>query len=392
MRLIYIDPALASNSGHWISHSRSIVNGFSYLGIESVVICAKSALQDVTDSFKYSLPILEANPYERIATNTLTQHLDSFFHVKNKTFHDLTKIRGLAKDDLIYFEASSPGSLAGFLQWALFLNIPNKFIVSLIEQTGLILNNKSNPPEYIPLSKNPELWRLASLLMNSETNVNFFSIERSYCKLYSLLLNKKVSLEPHPFEMQQNSSSNREFNKISFLGAQRPIKGFSMAPEIYNAINEKIKNFTIFLHDSRGEMHNEIIFFKNRKLIDSRIDILCESLTMSDWLKTVSEAGCVIAPYDANFYSIASSGIANECLALGIPIIVSPGTSMASELANYDLSHMIADSTTANSFTEKILFYFANAEIIHNQFKKASIAWEKSMALDNMPNFVLEFN
>lgn len=378
MRLIYIDPVLTDCRGHWLSHCRSIVQGCNSLGIESIVV-ATAALDQSLASELNGLPLFRVSPYAQISNDPLCGHLISFYFVKDETRKDLSRLEGIRSDDLLYFEASSPASLAGCVEWYRSLPLQRpKLIVSLIEQTGLIAADLNDLTKLHPINKNPEHWRYVGLTIGNDFGIRFVTIEDTYAAVYTELLGQLVVKLPHPFSFSKRSFNNPlPVNKVSFLGAQRPIKGFSMAREIFKILDEIEPNFEFFVHDSRGEMVSDLEFFRGLSRSDCRVKVDFSPKDSCDWTELIHGAGCVIAPYDPRFYSIASSGIASECLSAGVPIVSSPNTCVAHRLNECGLSSLVANSYTPKEFVERILWYFENKERVSAAMSAARDSWNQ---------------
>ncbi|BCA65850.1 glycosyltransferase [Fluviibacter phosphoraccumulans] len=378
MRLIYIDPVLTDFRGHWISHCRSIIQGFNLLNVETVVVAAASLNQALIAELR-GLPLFRISPYAQVSDDPLCGHLLSFNFVKDETKQDLDRLQGIRDDDLLYFEASSPASLAGCVEWYRSLRSQRpKMIVSLIEQTGLVVASSNDNTELSLINKNPELWRYVGLSISHDLGITFITVEDAYADIYTKLLGHPVDRLPHPFGLGGQSCNPTFKNRISFLGAQRPIKGFGMARDIFNLLDRKFKDFEFFVHDSRGEMLADLDFFKNLSSHDTRVTVDSSPKNPNDWIEMIRGAGCVIAPYDPRFYSIASSGIANECLSAGVPIVASPGICIGKQLNENGLAYLVANSYSPEAFVERILWYFEHKKEVSEAISAACASWNKS--------------
>lgn len=380
MRLIYIDPVLHSNHGHWISHCKAVVQGFGMLGINSVVISNAAIQLELQNDLK-AIPLFKHNPYSSFNNDSLAGHLVDFSVLRASTADDLKKISGVNSDDILYFEASSPGSLAGFIDWLSSGDLPtNNVFVSLLEQCGLIPNNcMTNNSEFAATSKMTELWRYIGLSINKLPQIRFVTVEDAYAQLYGFLLDRSVHKLPHPFCLVKDGGARDlvQTNKISFIGAQRSVKGFAMARPIFEELVERRVNFELYIHDSRGEMIDDLNWFEEKSQFDRRIRIERFAADSNRWSQLLCSAGCVVAPYVPEIYAVASSGIAAECLSAGVPIIAPAHTSLAKVLENYRLSDLVARSYTSSSFVDRVCWYLQNQSKVTSDFEGASTRWNQ---------------
>ena len=148
-----------------------------------------------------------------------------------------------------------------------------------------------------------------------------------------------------------------------------------MARPIFEELVERPVNFELYIHDSRGEMLEDLNWFEEKSQSDSRIKIERFAVDSNRWSQLIRSAGCVIAPYVPEIYAVASSGIAAECLSAGVPIIAPAYTSLAKVLENYGLSDLVARSYTSSSFVDRVCWYLQNQSKIISDFECASMRW-----------------
>lgn len=350
------------------------------LGIDSVVI-SNAAIQPELQINLNAIPLFKHNPYSSFSKDTLAGHLVDFSILRSSTTEDLKKIQGLRNDDILYFEASTPASLTGFVDWVSSCNLPtNNVIVSLLEQCGLVPNNYMAINDgFSATSKMTELWRYIGLSINKSPHIRFVTVEDAYAELYGLLLDRPVHKLPHPFSFVKDGyqSDSAQTNKISFIGAQRFVKGFAMARPIFEALVERREIFELYIHDSRGEMVEDLNWFEEMSQSDSRIKMQRSAVDSNHWSQLIRSAGCVVAPYVPDIYAVASSGIAAECLSAGVPIIAPAFTSLAKLLEDYGLSDLVARSYTPSSFADRICWYLHNQSKVNSNLKAASVRWNQ---------------
>lgn len=380
MRVIYCDPALVSFAGHFGSHCSALTRGLTAAGAEVVVLGSAGLTAEVKSRF-HALPTFTVSPYLSTSADPLCGSIKSYLDVSSRICSDLCRVKGITRQDLVYFDAPTPAALRGLCLWleSLGEEAP-RCVVNLIEQTGLLPHEQADgTTELRAVNAQPMLYRLAAVSIAEAVRllIRFVSIEPVYASLYSRLLEMPVDRVPHPFgpTNRERAARGRGALTIGFIGAQQPIKGFALVPDIVRYILRDVPEAHVLVHDSFGGMAKELTELQDIERQDSRLRVIRSAVTPEAYEEILDECDMLVAPYSRSHYSIASSGIANECLANGIPLIATAGTTPARDLAEYGLESLCVTSHSAEGFGEAIRTAIATWPVVIEKTAAASRDW-----------------
>jgi len=218
--------------------------------------------------------------------------------------------------------------------------------------------------------------RLLRLLEKFNSSAYFYTETERHAKRLSADLGLKALSFPFPslpdnvLHQRPESSSIR----ICALGGGRRDKGFNLLPDIVSQCNQGIQKtstveFVIqnpraqdMLDDALAElerMHNVI-------LLDNQLD-------KEKYERYLSTCDVMIFPYDRDVYYLRGSGIVNEAVASGKPIVCTRDTSLVEQITN---SNGLS-ATSAEEFAYSILaiindldMYRENANFAEKKYKE----------------------
>jgi glycosyltransferase involved in cell wall biosynthesis len=161
-------------------------------------------------------------------------------------------------------------------------------------------------------------------------------------------------------------------NRVTFgyFGEAREEKGFLLLPEIIEQLLEQYQPDRIqFCIQVGATPHNE-----NARISGARMRLRELATTYAKWntillhdqfpdmasyYNAMASCDAVLLPYTTRAYAVRGSGVALESLALGIPIVVTPGTDMAVTFAGSGC--VVAAALTAEAFAKSCCFVAENA-------------------------------
>lgn len=224
--------------------------------------------------------------------------------------------------------------------------------------------------------------KIIRTLRNFNPNRTFIYTET---KRHARQLEKKLGYLPpncpypaFPFDSQKFSEASDDKIYIGALGGGRRDKGYGLLPEIikkFNTLYASPSNVIFLVQRVRTEDQLEE---KTRLLEEiNNVVLLDNQLARQDYEKYLLGCDIAIFPYNSSVYATRGSGIVNEAVSNGIPIICSAGSALDEVI--FCNNGKTADSP--NDFAHSII------DIINNisQYKTGSES-AKKIFLNNLYN------
>jgi len=144
----------------------------------------------------------------------------------------------------------------------------------------------------------------------------------------------KIECYPYPALPFKNNNKKTETDKIyiGVLGGGRKDKGYSLLPHIISKFNVLYpdNNVMFIIQEARPEDRLSIETGLLREI--NNVTLLNNELARSDYENYFLKCDITLFPYNTNVYECRGSGIINEALANGKPIICSEGTALTEAL------------------------------------------------------------
>jgi glycosyltransferase involved in cell wall biosynthesis len=136
---------------------------------------------------------------------------------------------------------------------------------------------------------------------------------------------------------------------FAFLGGARRERGAHLIPEIVARCSEMPVGFLV-----QARRANPDFEIDRLTALGARPNVrLCTGpLALGDYYGLIAQS-VVLLPYDAERYLLRSSGVYHEAKCLGAPVVVSPGTWMAEEVA-VEGNGIVSAACTPAAFSEAI--------------------------------------
>jgi hypothetical protein len=188
---------------------------------------------------------------------------------------------------------------------------------------------------------------------------------------------------------------------VTFFGRPRAEKGFNRLPNIIELTNRLCKKngllnpvFTIQAEEANPQLAVQTKSIK-KKLRAMGAKLIEQPLSVDEYLELINESDLAVLPYDQDAYAMRGSGIALECYAHGLPMVVSGGTTLV-ELSDRQGSFT---AFSDQDFAESILAFnrdrqsyafnaITMAGCANDWFSESGLPYLRSMSVSNkLENF-----
>lgn len=394
---IYCDASLINNKGHYANSCRHIVGEARRRGIETTVLGSKhieSVLaQEIGVRPHFNLP-----GWALTSSDPLCGWLESSFALTESTRQDLEGIQGLNSSDVLYWNSSNPGELQALVDWmqAKFTadNCP-RVAVEFGYPPGLTRTTDENGNPRLNLTnQQPHLFRFAIRRLKPEYHkklvLGTFDAESS--RDYTDMLAFPVQVFPLPQRIEA-APRLRSLDRpmiVSFLGHQRPDKGFGLLEALIPQILQNNSAVRIMVHNgAEAEMVEE-----TKKLIamadnEPRLGVHHGPADGQLWGKLLDLSSLIVLPYQPERYMNAYSAILAEAFARGIPLVVPQGTTLARMVKEYANCGTTFSEWTTSSVFAAINEALADFEFLSKRALEASRIWKGQHGPDKTLNFIL---
>jgi len=397
MRVIYCDPSLYSNLGHYATYCRLLVQAFRQKGHDSIILSSyniEDSIQNELGAYK----VFSVSPYALTSNDTLCGWIKSYYDIASIICNDLLSVDNINIDDLVFFDAATPAALWGIILWMKNrANYCPKVVVSLIEQTGMLATpNEKSEWEIRPGNHYPSLYRLSGLNLpgSLKQNISFITVDRTFSEIYSFLVQTNVNYVPHPYNaICQRSEEFKNELTIGFIGAQRPNKGFHLVPEIVGKLLSQFSNINILVQDGRHELKETLDKLQQMSINHHRLRLVLNIQSTIDWKNLLSQCDILVAPYDIAHYATACSGISCEALANGIPLVAPEATTLTKLMHEFGFPGESFSSSTPDKIVEAIGRAILRYETLSALANNARKMWaQKNGALNTVVSILNTLN
>lgn len=370
MNFIYLDPGLVNFAGHHATFCRNLVNSLYRRGhtvsIYGSVAVAKNVQQDLK-----VVPLFRANPYSQYfpehetAPDPICGWLKNFELVWQATMQDLSRLQPPSQDDVIYWNSAFPAQLAALAHWLGGLPEDRRphAVVELNLDSGAVLKNDGGKDCFeIPnpaVNDKPFLWRYAGMLLidpRIQNRIKLINFEPSTIPGYEFLLREPVEAWNPPFCASANVQSRvgkRAF-AIGVLGYQREEKGFTLIPDLAERLLAERQDIALLVHNAEPAfMWRTQSDLRELAARESRL-VLMEGAIPDRWMETVNSCDVILCPYDPVAFKTRCSGMLNESLANGIPVIVPANTSLSRMFEEFGSPGAVFEEWTVESIAASV--------------------------------------
>ena len=341
MRFIYLDPGLRTINGHHGEHCGLIRAELRRRGIDPAIV----GYQEVAVELRQELGV---QPFFRWWTyaqsyrkqDPIAGWLRDFEVGWRVTLEDLKRIPALAADDIVYVSSVRPVQFMAILQWigSLPKEAQPRVFVEFATEPGVVVSKTGeNTSQLVVTDPRQEprgtLYRFvgSSASQASFPNVCLFTPDRVVSEIYHALTGWAFATLPFPFsaKLVLRCRSGKRPIRVAVIGHQRVDKGFSFIPDVVKHLLDAPDVEFLVHNSSPQEMPEPQNALRELARNNPRVILDERPLLGAEWAKILDRADLVICPYEPVRYASSYSGIAAECIANGIPCVVSANTIMA---------------------------------------------------------------
>ena len=155
--------------------------------------------------------------------------------------------------------------------------------------------------------------------------------------------------------------------RVGALGGGRRDKGYGLLPAIIDAFNRRnAGRFDVKFVVQRARVEDRLGEETRRLERMSNVEVLDNELSRADYEQTLLSCDVTLHPY-SRVYETRGSGIVNESLANGIPVLCSSGTALAEAI----LCGNGATAGTVEEFSEKLHHLVENRDLYRRRAGQA---------------------
>ncbi len=403
MRFYYLDTALSGNLGHHASYCRMIVNELrKRKSVEVRVFGNRNVGKELQAELSVE-PFFRVGTYDKTYAprDPIAGWLRDFQSSWEFTFEDLERLPGVTSDDVVFFCSVFPSQYFSALKW--FASIPASLrprtFIELGSEPGLDiigdLNGADRRFEICDPRRDPRatLYRFAATSFDPmiHSAVTLFTFDRFVSSVYQFLLGVPVQTLHWPHR-SVTSNRDRSGNRpivISFLGHQRPEKGYHLVPEIVQRLQD-LPNSQFLIHNAAPQQLATIQ--EEVRLLAKTIPNIELDERMADgelWSKLLDQSDIIVCPYYPHRYASSHSAIMTECLANAIPAVVPVGTVMAKMAEEFGGTAIAFEDWDAKSVEKAIRIAVKQLNRLALNAKRASEIWAQTQGVDRLVDRLL---
>jgi hypothetical protein len=408
-RVCYIDAAIRNHTGHHANACRHFVSEFCRRGFVVDAYGNRSLDPKVGRELRVE-PLFEHYPYRRLTPHSITprrgllrllqQNLGqprlrrrayfSYLEDCNSFLFDLKSAWRRGPYDLVFLYSVMAAQLAAVALWLRdFSAAEMPFVVIGFDlPSGRKLNDhwSFQTPFYRKAGKLFRVRHLARMLL--------FTFDPAITGDYAELLDLPVQTMPSVHAgLHQPRLRKRDRNgliNVAFLGHQRREKGYHLIPEIARRLIDRRSPVKLLLHNSAPDDCPVSQELRRLASANANITFIEKSGDHTHWQDLLDKSDLVVLPYEPNRYRNSGSGVANEAVSDGIPMVVPSGTTMETLAVGYQGCATSFSSWEADEVTDAIERAVTNFEVLARQAEAGASVWRRNNGVGLFVDRLLE--
>jgi len=324
MDVTIYDPGFHVSYGHHYNANYFLKGELSRRGLTTRLLVSSKLHGEVAAPLEAE-PILRADPYAAHGGDAITAPLESYLGVAINTVNALNGITGLlcGPRHLFVMHSVNAGMLFGTSLWvAQHLADALPTIVAQLQTCRDVDERRRK------MGIHGVLWRHAAqrLGMLLGSTVHLIAVPGLGPKL-SFAVGRPIAEAPFmtPGSSVRGSNGRSRFPpKLVFLGHAKMERGFGLTPDIIAACQAR-RPCGVVVHVAGADLRSaeaQLAIQRLRAMAgEGRIEMLEQALSLEAYYQVLGDADVVVLPYDALSYQ-SPSGIMNEAIAVGKPVVV----------------------------------------------------------------------
>lgn len=368
-----MDPCLIDLKGHNYNNCFQYQKIFEKMGINFNAIGSKSVNLpspefNLKGHFQKNLWQLTSKTSNDPAEE-IYKRLEYFIH----DFNSLEANNNYDEDDLLYFPQVHWAYVEALSLSMLQQNSKNKpnIWIQLMMPCGFDpIGNQIGEIEELVLLK-AAILKLELLLGREKIWIT--AENTKLANYYQDYLGRFVDILPAPtlldFEKLNDISLNKVIN-IFVPGKARYEKGIDRVVDLILKVSETRINENVrwFLQGYTQQIDQGLK--KKLSSVESlnQVTVIKDPLSHKEYIKLFNKSHIILMPYRKNRYYLRSSGVCNESLISGRVPIATKGTTMASQMEEFDVG-CVYDETIEGDLYEKFLYTIKNIDLLTKKSK-----------------------
>ena len=393
MQIVLLDPGLQSPIGHHYNLDRELVNELRREQAAHRLLVHRDAAPELVADLGAE-PYFEFHPYRRVSQDPLTHDLEAYLHLNEVVLKDLAALpaRVDLNDALLVIHTATNRLLWGLAMWLVQGNVPASMRVALVlpHASGIVQGTAS---------MDAILYRHAFIqLRRVADRIRLLTLAEPQAEEFRFLSGTPVDVVPYPNpasswwpRLRDRPRPEGDRCRVLFCGEATARKGFHLLKDVIRTVAAR-RDDVEFIVQVNGwhvdaERANEFEAFAAGRG-DTRI--VKGFLDERAYYELIADADVVLLPYQDAVYVTGSSAVFEETLYFGRPVVVPPGTLMASELAPYPDAWRIAASRSAEAFADALIEIVAAYPSFDAAAARAGEAWRQRSGMDRFARALLD--
>lgn len=168
--------------------------------------------------------------------------------------------------------------------------------------------------------------------------------------------------------------------RVAILGGLRREKGSYRIPAIV-AATRALLDVDFLIQLSNDSLPADDVARVARVANEPNVDVLRDALPPAEYEAALASADLALFPYEVIPYRQRSSGVFGEAVAFGKPVVVTPGTWLAEQIAAGRAAGVVAADESPESFARAIAQCVADLGALRAAAESKSEAWRASVSL-----------
>lgn len=354
MRWLIAEDSLESQKGHWFESMRTFRDGLVALGDDVSLLVSKKAAPFIVDQLN-SRPVLPASIWHRMSDDA--GFLRRYFRVPWHAFQTWWAVRGELRTDchydIIFVPTVSVHHLLGWVWLIKGLLRNNRARVLLYFLSTPIRVRADGHPEWV---KSPTTKLMARLLSSMRDEIErgkvIIGVETiSLREAFSQVAGIPVAYLPQPVAPFARPGIEKKGDLI--FGSYGPAR-YEKGSDVLTAAIE-----AFFRSDPDSHSKFAVQWMQDFSLPDGRIFGIPPGLTQNpqvevihhffrdgEYAQRLEQTDVAVLPYRLSSYGLRGSRVLIEAMVHGIPVIVTRGTTLATQAQQFGAAVLCEDGDT----------------------------------------------
>lgn len=330
MNLVILDPALHSLAGNNLEMDTALVDACASFGWTGHIFAHQRCNAHVANH-PLVTPFFDIYR-ERTISDPALAEIDDFLMQGERLFADLVRLEDIVdlKTSVVFYACADPNTLTAIGRWSarihricrrLFLLFPLPFRYSAASDTAT-------------LEQLFYRYGFAEFRRQRVDPAQFLALSRDQATEYSKVARTDVAVAPYPVGRIEQSTPLTTYPlskniRILCSGASRTNKGFQLLPEIIRQIKASRSDIDFVVQ----YCPTDDLTVTANALIELGVTVIEGYFTRTEYHDLFESAHAVLLPYTGLAYRDGTSAVFSEARWFGRPVITTPATSMAADIA-----------------------------------------------------------